>query len=149
MTLTAAISTNELARVAYAAYAGRRVRVALANVGSTGYGVDSPVANWELAKIGGSGYADSTDVVDVGAYDATDARFELGSEADAPYILAEFTASGGALSWDRVFVVIGTDDGAGGWDEELYLHSLLVENPGVTLADGQSVTYRIQLYVND
>lgn len=149
MALTAAISNNELARVGAVAYEGRRVRVSLANVALTGYSVNSTRANWDLVKITGNGYADYTEVVATGTYDATDGRYEMGGEDNDPYILAEFTADGGTLSWDRIYVVIGTDDGEDGWDEETYLHSLLIESPGVTLADGQSVTYRIQLFVND
>lgn len=150
MALTAAISTSELERVAAAAYEGRRVRVSLASVGLTGYTVESTTANWDLAKITGNGYADYTEVVATGTYDnVTDNRYEMGGEDNDPYILAEFTATGGSLSWDRIYVVIGTDDGNGGWDEEPALHSLMVESPGVTIAAGQTVTYRIQLFVND
>lgn len=150
MTLTASISTGELARVAAAAYEGRRVRVSLANVALTGYTVESTRANWDLAKISGNGYADYTEVVDTGTYDnVTDNRYEMGGVTNDPYILAEFTATGGTLNWDRIYVVIGTDDGNGGWTEETTLHSLMVENPSVTIAAGQTVTYRIQLFVND
>jgi hypothetical protein len=73
----------------------------------------------------------------------------MGGEDNDPYILAEFTATGGSLVYDRIFVVIGTDDGDGGWDEETSIHSLLVESPGVTIAPSTTVTYRIQLFVND
>lgn len=149
MALTAAISNGELARVGAVAYEGRRVRVSLASVGASGFTVNSTRSNWDSIKLSGNGYADYTEVVAEGTYDNTDARYEMGGEDNDPFILAEFTATGGSLSWDRIYVVIGTDDGDDGWDEETTLHSLLVESPSVTLAPGQSVTYRIQLFVND
>lgn len=149
MALTAAISNGELTRVAAAAYEGKRVRVSLAAVGLSGYTVNSTRSNWDSIKLSGNGYADYTEAVATGAYDSTDARYEMGGEDNDPYILAEFTATGGSLSWDRIYVVIGTDDGNGGWTEETTLHSLMVESPSVTIAAGQTVTYRIQLFVND
>jgi len=149
MALTASISNNELARVAAAAYEGKRVRVSLAAVGVSGFTKDSSRTSWDSIKLSGNGYADYTEVVATGAYDNTDARYEMGGEDNDPYILAEFTATGGSLVYDRIFVVIGTDDGDGGWDEETSIHSLLVESPGVTIAPSTTVTYRIQLFVND
>lgn len=149
MALTAAISNGELGRVAAAAYEGKRVRVSLASVGLSGYTVNSTKANWDSIKLSGNGYADYTEVVATGVYDNTDGRYEMGGTVNDPYILAEFTATGGSLSWDRIYVVIGTSNGSGGWNEATLLHSLLVESPAVTLAAGQSVTYRIQLFVND
>lgn len=149
MALTAAISNSELARVAAAAYENKRIRVSLASVGLSGYTVESSRTNWDLVKISGNGYADHTEVITLGSYDSLDARHELAAEDEGPFVLAEFTATGGTLYWDRIYIVIGTDDGVGGWTEEPFLHSLLVENPGITLAVGQSIVYRIQLFVND
>ena len=139
MTLTTAISPAEMGRVAAAVYEGQSVRVSLASVGATGFTVSSTVANWDTVKLSGNGYADHTDTVATGAYDATDGRYEMGASAGAnTYIDASFSASGGSLTYDRVYVVIGSST---------YLHSLLTESPAVTLADGESVTYRIQLAV--
>jgi hypothetical protein len=149
MALTAFISNGELERVAETAYVGRRVRVSLGLVGLTGYNVNSTRINWDSVKISGNGYADYTEVIDAGSYNNTTGRWEMGGETNAPYITAVFEADGGSLAFDRIYAVIGTDDGDGGWDEEDTIHSLLVENPGITLAPGVSVTYRIQLFVND
>lgn len=139
MTLTTAISPGEMGRVAAAMYEGQSVRVSLASVGTSGFTVSSTVANWDTVKLSGNGYSDFTATVATGAYDATDGRYEMGASAGAnTYIDAAFSASGGSLTFDRVYVVIGTNT---------YLHSLLTESPAVTLADGQSITYRIQLAV--
>lgn len=139
MTLTTAISPAEMGRVAAAMYQGQTVRVSLASVGATGFTVSSTVANWDTVKLSGNGYADFTATVAVGAYDATDGRYEMGASAGAnTYIDAQFSATGGSLTFDRVYVVIGSSTN---------LHSLLTESPAVTLAAGQSVTYRIQLAV--
>ena len=149
MALTASISNNELARVAAAAYEGKRIRVSLAAVGTSGFTKESTRTSWDSVKLSGNGYADYTEVVATGVYDNTDGRYEMGGEDSDPFILAEFSAAGGSLAYDRIFVVIGSDDGDGGWDEEPDIHSLLVESPGITLAPSTSVTYRIQLFVND
>jgi hypothetical protein len=148
MALTATLSTYELARVAAACYEGKRVRVSLANVGATGFTAESAVASWDSVKVSGSGYADFTDVVETGAYDATDTRYEMGGTAGAnTYVTATFTPTGGSLTYDTIYVVIGTSDGLGGWTEQTRVHSILVESPAVTLAPDVPVTYRIQLFV--
>ena len=148
MALTATLSTHELARVAGLCYEGKRVRVSLANVGATGFTAESTVADWDSVKVTGSGYVDFTDVVETGAYDGTDTRYEMGGTSGAnTYVYAIFTPSGGSITYDRVYVVIGTDNGSGGWTEQPRVHSLLVESPAVTLAPDVPVTYRIQLFV--
>jgi hypothetical protein len=149
MALTASISNNELARVAAAAYEGKRIRVSLAAVGTSGFTKESTRTSWDSVKLSGNGYADYTEVVATGVYDNTDGRLEMGGEDNDPYIQATFTADGGTLTYDRIYVVIGTDDGDDGWDEENTLHSLLIESPAITLASGMTSTYRLQLFVND
>jgi hypothetical protein len=146
--LTATLSTYELARIGATCYEGKRVRVSLANVGSTGFTAESTVTDWDSVKVSGSGYVDFTDVVEAGAFDATDSRYEMGGTSGAnTYVYAVFTPSGGSITYDRVYVVIGTDNGSGGWTEQPRVHSLLVESPAVTLAPDVPVTYRIQLFV--
>jgi hypothetical protein len=140
MALTSQISPAEMARVAAAAYEGRAVRVSLASVGTSGFTAANTTAEWDSLKISGNGYTDFNTTVAVGGYDAVDGRYELGSSAGAnTYIQAEFTATGGSLTYDRIYVVIGS---------EIYIHSLLSESPAVTLAAGQTVLYRIQLAVS-
>jgi hypothetical protein len=143
MPYTSVISQNELRRVAGLAYEGRAVRVCLANVGASGFTAQSTTANWDSVELASTnGYARHTVAsLAVGAYDATDGRYEVGPIAGANQTInATFTASGGSLTWDRVYVVIGT---------ELSIAYLGTESPGVTLAPGQSITYSIQLAVDD
>jgi hypothetical protein len=148
MALTATLSTSELARVAGLCYEGKRVRVSLANVGLTGFTAESTTADWDSVKVSGSGYVDFTDVVEIGAFDGTDSRYEMGGSGGAnTYIYAMFTPNGGSITYDTVYVVLGTSDGLGGWTEETQVHSILVESPAVTLAPDVPVTYRIQLFV--
>lgn len=149
MALTASISNNELARVAAAAYEGKRIRVSLASIGISGFTKESNRTSWDSIKLSGNGYADYTEVIATGIYDNFDGRYEMGGENNDPFVIAEFTATGGALNYDRIYVVIGTDDGYDEWIEETSIHSLLVESPSVTIAPGTTVTYRIQLFVND
>ncbi len=150
MATTVTISQRELKRVAGAAYEGKRIRVSLANHTSQGYTSESTRANWDSIKISGNGYADFTDVVEVGAYDATDARYEMGGATGAnTFFDAVFSATGVGYTFNRLYVVIGTSDGGGGWNEETYIHSLLEESPSIILAPSQSRTYRIQLITDD
>jgi hypothetical protein len=138
MALTVSVAPAELARISAAAYEGQSVRVSLASVGITGYTNTSTVTQWDSVKLSGNGYADFTATVAVGGYDAIDSRYEMGTDAGAnTFINATFTATGGNLVYDRIYVVIGTT----------HLHSLLYESPAVTLSSGSSITYRIQLAV--
>jgi hypothetical protein len=143
MAYTSAISQGELKRVAGLAYEGKAVRVCLAAVGASGYTVESTTANWDSVELASTnGYARVTvGSLAVGAYDATDGRYEVGPTAGANQTIdATFTASGGTLTWDRVYVVIGT---------ETKIAYLGTESPSDTLSAGQSITYRIQLAVDD
>jgi hypothetical protein len=57
-----------------------------------------------------------------------------------PAIDAAFTATGAGYSYDRMVCYI---------DGETYIHSLIAEDPNITLAPGQTQTYRIQLTTDD
>jgi hypothetical protein len=143
MAYTSSISTFELKRVAAAAYEGKAVRVCLATVSTSGYTVESTTANWDSRELASTnGYARVTvGSLATGAYDAVDGRYEVGPTSGADKTIdATFTASGGSLTWDRVYVVIGS---------ELQVAYLGTESPAVTLSSGQSITYRIQLAVDD
>lgn len=150
MATTVEISPNEFKRIAALAYEGKRIRVSLAAVGSTGFDSASTTANWDSVKVSGNGYADFTATMAVGAYDSIDLRYEIG-EANGinQYIDAQFTATGSGYIYDRIYVVLGTSNGSGGWIEETYIHSLITESPSVSLISGQTQTYRIQLVVDD
>lgn len=221
MALTTTISPKEFERIAQSAYEGKRIRVSLAKVTTQNFTSTSTVANWDTIKISGNGYEDFFDNIEVGAYDSTDARYEMGGAVGAnTYIDALFNASGSGYDFNRVYIVIGTPSvvnisntalasnvatittsSAHGFtasdvvtiagatnsvfngtytivsapttttftyaktnaditsasstgtatvtDEELYLHSLLTESPNVSLAPGTTITYRIQLAVDD
>jgi hypothetical protein len=134
MALTTTISQRELKRVAGLAYEGETIKVMLCSVGVTGYTAESSVANWQSAEKSGNGYVRFSQVVATGAYDATDARYEI------PAIDAAFTATGAGYSYDRIIIYI---------DGETYIHSMIVEDPNITLATGQTQTYRITLATDD
>ena len=131
---TTTISQKELERLAGDAYEGKSYRVSLGYNNTTGLTSESTTAAWDAVKLSGNGYADVTGTIGVGSYDATDARYEM------PQISAEFSASGGTLTYDTVYVVV---------DSNTYVHSITVESPAVTLADGNSVLYRITLATDD
>jgi hypothetical protein len=134
MALTTTVSQKELARVANLAYEGETLKVMLCSVGATGYTAESTVANWQSVEKSGNGYVRFSSVIATGSYDATDARYEI------PALDAAFTATGAGYSYDRIVCYI---DGA------TYIHSLIVEDPNITLAAGQTQTYRIQLVTDD
>jgi len=136
MAITTTITQAELARVAAAAYEGKTYRISLANNGTTGLTALSTVSAWDAKKLSGNGYADVTGTIATGAYDATDARFEM------PQISALFTANGANWTYDTVYVVLDTGSSA-------TLHSIIVEAPAVILVDGGSITYRITFATDD
>jgi hypothetical protein len=134
MAQTISISQKELKRVAGLAYEGETLKVMLCSVGATGYTAESTVANWQSVEQSGSGYVRYSTAIATGAYDATDGRYEM------PDIDAAFTATGTGYSYDRVVVYV---------DGETYVHSVIAESPAITLAAGQTQTYRITLATND
>jgi hypothetical protein len=134
MALTTTISQKELARVANLAYEGETLKVMLCSVGASGFTSESTVANWQSVEKSGNGYVRYSEVIATGAYDATDARYEI------PAIDAAFTATGAGYSYDRIIIYI---DGA------TYIHSMIVEDPNITLAAGQTQTYRVNLSCDD
>lgn len=134
MALTTTISQRELKRVAGLAYEGETIKVMLCSVGATGYTAESTVANWQSVEKSGNGYVRFSQVIATGSYDAVDARYEI------PAIDAAFTASGVGYSYDRIIIYI---------DGETYIHSMIAEDPNITLAPGQTQTYRVILATND
>ena len=134
MALPTAISQKELARVANVAYEGETLKVMLCLVGASGFTAESTVANWQSVEQSGNGYVRFSSVIATGAYDAVDARYEI------PALDAAFTATGAGYTYDRIVVYI---DGA------TYIHSLIVEDPNIALAAGQTQTYRIALVTDD
>lgn len=138
MTLTIAVSTKELARVAAAAYEGESVRVSLHNVGITGYTEESTIASWDTVKLAAAnGYADFVlDPIPAGGFDGIEERYEIGDDGVNSFITAEFTGSGSGFTYDTVVVRIGS---------ATYPHSVLTEDPAITVAAGETRSYAIQL----
>lgn len=134
MALTVFISRKELERVAALAYEGETIKVMLASVGASGFTAESTVANWQSVEKSGNGYARFSQAIATGAYDVTDARYEI------PAIDAVFTATGIGYSYDRIVIYV---------DGMTYVHSIIVEDPNITLAAGQTQTYRINLATDD
>jgi hypothetical protein len=134
MAITVTISQRELKRLAGLAYEGETLKVMLCNVGSSGFTAESTVANWQSVERSGSGYVRYSEVVATGTYSSTTASYNM------PAIDADFTATGSGYSYDRIIAYI---------DGETYIHSLVEENPNITLAPGQTQTYRIVLATDD
>jgi hypothetical protein len=134
MALTTTISQKELQRVAALAYEGETLKVLLASVGASGFTAESTVAQWQSVEKSGNGYVRYSEVIATGAYDATDARYEI------PAIDAAFTATGAGYTYDRIICYI---------DGETYIHSLIAEDPNIALASGQTQTYRVQIVTDD
>ena len=134
MAITLTLSQKELARVANLAYEGETIKVMLASVGASGFTAESTVANWQSVEKSGNGYVRFSQVIATGAYDATDARYEI------PAIDAAFTATGAGYTYDRIVIYV---------DGSTYIHSLIVEDPNIALAAGQTQTYRINLSTDD
>jgi hypothetical protein len=131
---TTTISQAELGRVSVEAYQGKGFRISLGYNNTTGLTAESLTSAWDAVKLSGNGYADVTGTIGTGSYNSTTQRYEM------PQLEATFTASGGSLVYDTVYVVI---------DSYTQVHSISVESPAITLADGSSVLYRITLAADD
>ena len=134
MALTTTISQKELARIAGLAYEGKTIKVMLCSVGTSGFTSESTVANWQTVEQSGNGYVRGSSLVSVGSYDSLDGRYEM------PQSDFAFTATGAGYSYDRIIIYI---------DTETYIHSMITESPNISLAAGQTQTYRIQLVTDD
>jgi hypothetical protein len=133
MTLTLNISTKELERQAALCFEGYTYKVFLVqNVNS--YTAEDTAALWEADELTSTGYAAVTGTLATGSYEANNARYEI------PQIQATFTAGTGGMSYSSICLKLGT---------ETYLHSVITETPTITLLEGQSKTYTIQLAQDD
>ena len=134
MSLTAVISSKELERQAALVFEGETLKVMLCSVATTGFTAESTVANWQTVEQSGDGYVRYSEVIGTGEYVPVVGAYVL------PVIDAEFTASGGGYSYDRIVAYI---DGA------TYPHSVITEDPNIVLAPAQTQTYRITLRQDD
>ena len=143
MAITTAISTEEFKRIAQLAYEGLPCTVSLHN--NTGaLTAESTLADWDALKLPSTnGYADFTVAsLPAGGLDpGSDDRWEIGGTAGAnTYVEAAFTAEGAGFTYNAVVIRVGSG---------LYPHSVLVESPSITVAAGQTQTYRIQLLIDN
>ena len=95
-------SSGELARIGAAAYAGKGVRVSLANAAGTAFTVESTKTQWDTVKCSGNGYADFTGTIGAGAYNSAQGQYDLGPDATAgtsiPVTFGPATGSGSEYS---------------------------------------------------
>ena len=125
------------------AYEGLACRVSL-HVNSGSLTAESTMTDWDAVKLpDANGYEDFVvaSLPEGGLDPGSDDRWEIGGTAGSnTYIEAAFTATGAGFSFDTVVIRVGTST---------YPHSILVENPAVTVAAGQTQTYRIQLLIDN
>lgn len=133
MAITLTITPKELERQAQLVFEGQTYKLFLVN-NTTSLTTASTTAQWEASELSGNGYAAATGTIAAGSYSATAARYEI------PVISATFTAAGGSLIYNTLCVKVGT---------ATYLHSISVESPTISLADGQSKTYTVTLAQDD
>jgi len=134
MALTTTISRKELERVAGLAYEGRTLEVMLCSVGTSGFTSESSVEDWETVEKSGNGYVRFTQVIPTGSYSESEGRYQI------PSIDAVFTATSIGYMFDKVVIFI---------EGSTFIHSLVTESPNITLSDGQTQTYRINLICDD
>jgi hypothetical protein len=103
VTLTIALTSEELGRVYESSYKSKLFRMFLAN-SSVATATNDGICKWtadELA-VGTNGYARaSVTISQSGAYDSSDARWEATAETFT------FTASGGSLTYNRAVLICG------------------------------------------
>lgn len=139
-------SDAELGRVFAAAYQGRVARACLAS--NPGLTKNSTTAQWDAAEISAQaseGYARVQWTIPAGAYDTATGRFR------SPQQLATFqaAANGLGLTYDTLYVVLGTAGGGGTvtWDTSPAM--IFTENPTIALSPGEPRSYRVRLLVDD
>lgn len=128
MALTLTVGEREIMRQADLAFKQRDYKVFLV-LNEGGMTVDTPAESWltaELDIVQNPGYYAQTGQIGAAIWDTTLNR------AFYPEITAVFKADGGDITYDTVcFWLYG----------ETFLHSINVENPGVTLLTGQVAAY--------
>ena len=134
MVLTTVISEKELERVAALAYEGETLKVMLCMVGSTGFNASSTIAQWQTVELSGFGYSRFSITIPTGSYDNAELRYQI------PAIDAAFSATSPGYLYDRIVVYI---------EGMTYIHSLITEDPNITIPGGQTQTYRITLVCDD
>ena len=134
MAISTIISPKELQRQADLIFEGKTLEVMLCSVALSGYDQNSTVADWETTEISTTGYTRFTQEIGVGEYNQLSGRYEI------PDINAVFTADTQSFLYDRLVLFI---------TGETYIHSLIIENPNIIIAPGQTQTYQIKLSQDD
>jgi len=128
----------EAGRLFASSYSGKVARLCLA-VNSGSLGINSNTAAWDAVERSGNGYARVEWTIPAGSYNSTTERYE------APPRVCQFTATGSALSWNSVYLVLGNSvDGVTTWNTGVSF--LLTESPSITLSAGTSTAYNLTLY---
>jgi hypothetical protein len=139
MAQTTEITPKELERQAVLCFSGKTLKVMLCDAELLPAAPEDPlvtlsaentVAEWQEAEKQGNGYVRFSSPLGTGSYDALSGDFVI------PTVDAEFTASSGGYFYSRVVLYI---------EGEVYPHSIIAENPAVTLLSGQVQTYRLTL----
>ena len=143
MAITTTISTEEFKRISQLAYEGLPCTVSLHNNVSA-LTAENTLADWDAEKLlSENGYADFTvAALPVGGLDnGSDERWEIGETPGAnTYIEAAFAAADSGFTYNSVVIRVGSG---------LYPHSILSEDPAITVAAGQTQTYRVQLLIDN
>ena len=136
MAVTTTIAQRELKRQADLCLEDMPYTIFLAN-NTTSLTSESTAAAWLAAVItGDAAYANVTGTLATGTWNGTTLRYEL------PTVTANFSADAGGTGYDYNTVVIA-------FDSEIYVHSILVESPSITMAPGQSKTYTLTFAQDD
>lgn len=124
-------------------YAGKRARLCLANTTSGSPGISSTTAQWDAVELSGNGYTRYEWTIPAGSYNNTTERFQ------APSQVCQFNASSGGagLSWNAVYLVIGTiSSGVTTWNTGVSF--VLTESPNAVLSPGEARSYDVILFTD-
>jgi hypothetical protein len=127
-----------------ATLAGKRASMRLAmNTGSLGD--TSSVAAWDAVQLSGNGYAAYEWTIPAGSFNNTTGRFQ------APSQLCEFTASanGAGLTWNSVYIVLGTiANNVTTWETTAPSFLLSIGSNATLLAGSTPKSYALTLYAD-
>jgi hypothetical protein len=101
------ISPKEFERVAGDAYHGKIIRASLAYDPTFTLDLSGTTASYDALKITATGYADYTQALAVGAYDAVDGQFEIGGSPGAnQFVPAQFGPFPSGALFNLVYYVV-------------------------------------------
>lgn len=133
MAQTTVISTKELKRQAALAFEGRTLKVMLCELTGEFFTAESLVSEWQTVEKSGNGYVRFSEVLGTGSYSTTLGAYTI------PTIVAEFTATA-PYTYNTVVLY---------FNGETYVHSIVTENPNITLSTDQTQSYVININQDD